>query len=377
MSDLLDLPDIQLVPVDADEIVQSIISTYEAAAGRTLAPGDPVRIFLQAIASIIVQQRNLINDAAKLNLLRYARDEYLDQIGAYVETTRLDASAAIVTVRFMLSAIQSSAIPIPVGTRVTPGNNLFFATSSAAEIPAGSQFADVTCVCLEPGTIGNGYLPGQISTLVDPIPFVVSVSNTTTSSGGADVESDDAYRERIYTAPERFSVAGPSGAYQYWARTANAGIMDVHVHSPSPGEVNVVVLMQGGELPTQDILDAVYGVLNDKTVRPLTDLVTVSAPDAVNYAVNVEYWIDSTQATEVAAIQARVQQAVQDYVLWQKSAIGRDINPSELIKRIMIAGARRVEVNSPVYQVLGNTELAVIADPNTDITVTYGGLEDD
>lgn len=42
-----------------------------------------------------------------------------------------------------------------------------------------------------------------------PLPFVQSVTNTTESSGGADTETDDAYRQRIRSAPESFSVAAP------------------------------------------------------------------------------------------------------------------------------------------------------------------------
>ena len=59
--------------------------------------------------------------------------------------------------------------------------------------------------------------------------------------------------------------------------------------------------------------------------------------------------------------------------------IGKDINPSELIKRVIAAGAKRVTVTSPTFATVAETEVAHIAmngsDP--DVTVTYGGLEDD
>ncbi|MFD2089923.1 baseplate J/gp47 family protein [Brevibacillus brevis] len=50
---------------------------------------------------------------------------------------------------------------------------------------------------------------GKLNQLVDPLPFVQSVSNVTESGGGADEEDDDSYAERIRQAPESFSVAGP------------------------------------------------------------------------------------------------------------------------------------------------------------------------
>ena len=62
-----------------------------------------------------------------------------------------------------------------------------------------------------------------------------------------------------------------------------------------------------------------------------------------------------------------------DFVTWQQSKIGRDINSSELIKRVTAAGAKRVEIKSPVFQKIGGTSIAYCASKN----VTYGGVEDD
>ncbi|WP_213431581.1 baseplate assembly protein, partial [Paenibacillus dendritiformis] len=197
--------------------------------------------------------------------------------------------------------------------------------------------------------------------------------NLTESSGGTDREDDDRYRERIYTSPERFSVAGPTGAYEYWARSAHKDIMDVLVWSPAPVEVEIRVLMQGGELPTQDVLNAVHATCNSDRIRPLTDKVTVIAPDAVSYDIDFTYWIDSRNATDAANIQARVHQAVESYIRWQKGRIGRDINPSEMIRLVMNAGARRVAVKEPAHTIIDKTQVAIAGVPK----VTYGGLEDD
>ncbi|MCY7485821.1 baseplate J/gp47 family protein [Paenibacillus alvei] len=370
---LNDLPDIQFVEVDVSKTVQNMIITYEAITNRKLYPADPVRLFLLSIAQIIVQQRAVINQTAKQNLLRYAQDDYLDHLGAMVETERLAAAPAMTTVRFHLSVPLSEAVLIPSGTRVSPGNETFFATTTVGEIRPGTLYIDLSCSCLTPGQGGNGYIPGQLNTLVDPLPWVERVENITESSGGTDREGDDRYRERIYTSPERFSVAGPTGAYQYWARSANKDILDVLVWSPAPVEVEIRVLMRDGELPSSDILQAVHSACNSDRVRPLTDKVTVLAPDVVNYDIDLTYWIDSRNATDAANIQNRVQLAVETYIQWQKARIGRDVNPSELIRLIMNAGARRVSVTSPAYTVVEKTQVAIAGIPK----VKYGGIEDD
>ncbi|MDD4599613.1 hypothetical protein SDC9_04131 [bioreactor metagenome] len=368
----MNLPEINFAEKSTQEIETAVITTYEAIAGRTLAPGDPVRLFLQSVAAIIVQQRVLIDYSAKMNLLAYSNGNFLDHIGVLVGTDRLPASAALTTLRFTISAAQPQGVAIPAGTRVTPGNNIFFATTKAVLVVSGGTTIDVDAVCTELGTKGNSYQPGQINKLVDPFQWFQSVVNITESAGGADQEADDAYRERIRQAPESFSVAGPDGAYRFWAMSASQTIIDVSVRSPAAGEVELRPLLFEGEIPGTEMLNSVFDIVNDKKVRPLTDHVTVLAPETVEYDINMTYYISHEDATTSLAIQTAVAQAVADYVLWQKSKLGRDINPSELIWRVRAAGADRAEVTLPIFTALEKYQVAIADNP----TVTYGGLTD-
>lgn len=369
------LPEISFIDSNAADVESSVITQYETAAGRTLAPGDPVRLFLETIAAVIVQQREVINFAAKQNLLAYATGNYLDHLAAHLGVTRLPASAAQTTLRFTLSAAQSFAVLIPAGTRASPDGALIWSTDCAAQISIGDTYVDVTASCQTAGAAGNGYVAGQISQIVDPVAYVATVANSTTSSGGADPESDDALRERTHLAPESFSVAGPSGAYEYWAKTAHQGIIDVAVIAPeeSPGDVHIYPLMTGGALPTQDILTLVSNTCSSDKVRPLTDHVYVESPVSVGYATSLTYYIARADATQATAIQTAVADAVAAYELWQRSKLGRDINPSELIRRVMAAGALRVFVTTPAHTVLTAAQVAI---PSTAAVVTFGGLED-
>lgn len=372
-SSLKNLPQIEFVSTDVGEIEANIIAVYEGISGRKLAPGDPVRLFLQAVAAIIVQQRVLINYAAKQNLLAYANGPYLDHIGALVKTERLPAKAAQTTLRFTISPPQPQAVIIPASTRATPDGQVFFATVQATTVPAGTTQIDVVAECTTPGIVGNDWRVGQINKLVDPLPWVQKVENITVSSGGVDVESDDTFRERIRQAPESFSVAGPEEGYRYWARTAHQSIVDVSVASPAPGQVEIRPLLENGEIPGQEILDAVATVCNNKRIRPLTDQVVVLTPEVVYYNVELTYYIARANAAIAASIQEAVNKAVDDYVAWQRAKLGRDINPSELIARVMAAGAKRVNISSPVFTAITPAQVAIVGT----ITVTYGGLEDD
>lgn len=381
MSGLSNLPDINFVDTDVETLLTSLIAEYEAAylaqtgTAKTLQPGDPVRIWIYTQALRIYQAYVLIDASAKQNLLRYASDNYLDGIGTRYGTrgARLVAAKAVVTVRYTLSAAQAGDIIIPAGNRSSPANNVFFATAAAAVIPAGSITLDVTAECTAAGSAGNGYTAGQVNILVDPIAYVASVSNIGTSQGGADIETDDAYKERLFLLPESFSVAGPSKAYEYFTKQYSSSITDVKVTSPSAGAVDVRFILQDGVTPGAPLIASVLAYISDKTRRPLTDSVTVQSPSVLNYDIALTYYIKTDDTAFAASIQTAVTTAIADYVIWQKSKIGRSINPSELISRIIQAGAKRVVLTLPAYVAIAETELAV-ADT---ITVTYGGLEDE
>lgn len=371
-SKLDNLADIVFVDADADEVESYVIGRYEAITGRTLAKGDPVRLFLLTIAALIVLLLNKINETGKQNLLRYATGDNLDHLGALVGVERIPAKAAVTTMRIKLSAKLQTATIIPAGTRFTAGDNLFFALDDPLVIDAGTISADGSATCLTKGELGNGYVAGQLKTLVDPVPYVDSVANITTSEGGVEVQSDDSYREDIRLAPENFSTAGPKGAYIYHAKRASTKIADVTVWSPEAGKVEVRPLLAGGELPGDEMLQQVKTTLDDKKVRPLTDNISVLAPEKVTYNLSLTYYIASDNKAQATAIQNAVNAAVDDYVLWQKSKLGRDINPSELIARVMAAGAKRVAVTAPVFTAITDTQVAVCGTK----TVTLGGIED-
>lgn len=371
MIDLAALPDIQFCETDAAAVQAEVLAGYEAVTGRTLYPGDPERLFLEGLAYVIALQRFAIDYAGKMNLLRYAAGDYLEHLGALTEVYRLPPAAASCTVRFSANEALPGAAPIPAGTRVTPDGTLLFATTAAAEIAAGELFADVTAVALVPGAAGNGFLPAQINRLVDPVAGVATVANVTLTLGGADAEGDEPLRERIQLSPESFATAGPRLAYVYWVKSTHQDVLDVSVTSPVPGQVDVRLLATGGESPAPELVASVLAMLSEDKRRPLTDQVAVAAPGIEIFDVDVSWWVAQPSAALAAQIQTAVTAAVEGYVSWQRSRIGRDVNPSELTRRIMAAGAKRVEVRAPAYAALDATQ---VAQPG-EVSVVYGGVE--
>lgn len=367
------LEDITFAQKDPDAITAEVISRYELLTGRSLSRGDPVRLFLNAIILALVQQRNVIDHAAKMNLLAYSSGSYLDHIGALLGVTRLEASASTCNVKFSLSEAITTNITIPEGTRITPDGTAYFATTSDAIIAAGSTEVIVAARCTEAGEFSNGYVAGQINRLVDVFLYELEAVNVTTSEGGTDTETDEAFRERIQIAPESFTNAGSTKGYEYYARSADSDILSVSVLTPpdtEPGNVDIYVLMKGGILPDADTLAKVLAVVSADDIRPDTDYVHVYAPEVITFQTEATYWIRSADASQKEIIQAKVNQAVQDWALWQRSELGRDINPSKLTHDILDAGAVRCEIISPSYTVLNQRQVAM----TNSIGLNFGGM---
>lgn len=379
-STLNNFPDISFInDLTIDELINQMINDYQdkykevTGTQVSLAQADPYRMIIYACAVQLYQAMQYIDRAGKQSFLKYSYGTFLDNLGALRGIQRLQATSAVTTIRFSIDSTIASAVQIPQGTRVTNGNEVYFYTDEYAEIPAGETYVDVTATCTEAGASANGFNPGEISVLVETLPYISSVSNTIETNGGSDVESDDALAERIYIASSAYSVAGPKDAYVYWTKTASSKIADVSVTSPAPCEVDVRFILEGGELPGQALIDKVNAILQDDNIRPLTDLVSVSAPDVVSYDINLTYYINDSDKAAAGNIQNLVNTAVETYKTWQSSAIGRDINPSYLIGKIMGAGAKRVTVTSPVYTELTNNQIAALGN----VTINYGGIEND
>lgn len=355
-----------------DQIVQDYITKYQELTGEgaEISNADPVRLILLTFAQTIYQGFQYVDWAGKKNLLKYSYGEWLDNLAANKGITRNPAGYATTTLQFSLQNTRASATSIPAGTRVSNLAGVYFMTTTYAEIPAGKTSVTVEGVAVDAGEATNGLPVGTLNQIVDPVPYIYAVTNTTTSAGGTDTEDDASLTERIYLYPSSYSAAGSEAAYIYWAKTYRADVADVVAYSPAAGGVTVNFLLDTG-LPTQDDINGMAAHLSAKTIRPLTDKVTVQAPTSVPYNITLTYYIDSVDAAKATTIQANVNRAIAAYKEWQRT-IGRDINPSELIRKIMDAGAKRVAVTAPVYTEVNSSSVATIGTES----ITYGGLEE-
>lgn len=356
--------------------INAMKEKYRELTGTELVlkDADPIRLIAYADCLLLYQILQYADRAGKMSLLKYSFGDYLENIGALKGVYRMEGAAAMTRLRFTLSTQRSNATIIPVGTRVTSGDRVYFETKDIMEIPAGELSGEVNAICKEKGIVGNGYNLGELKILVDPIPYISKVENVTITEGGADLETDENLAERIYLAPSSWSTAGPDEAYKYWVMTFDPAITDVCVDSETPGVVNICFILQDGQIPDETMIDELEGYLQNEKVRPLTDKVIVELPSIKEYTIDLTYYVNKSERMKAVTIQRQVQEAVREYITWQKEKIGRDINPDQLRKRIISAGAKRVEIRSPDFVKISRNSIAVLTD---EAAVLYGGVEDD
>ena len=372
---------IQFITLDPDGVVASLIAKYESLTGRTLQPAQAERIIFNAIGYRISLVEQAINETANKCFAVFATGQALEEIGRPLGVFRLPASVATCTIRFNLVA-GHGALTIPAGIRVqsTDGQVVFITTESKS-ILADDDTADIKAECLTEGIIGNEYDPGDISVILDPQPYITTAANLDVTANGGNTESDEELRERIFLAPDSFSVAGPKGAYKFFAKSAHPNIVDVAVtighevdppHDVIPGQVDIFPLMADGEDPDSEIIDAVLAVCNDEKVRPLTDTVVVKAPTKTNYAITIELTLltDAVQADVEALVTANLEA----YVEARKNKLGIDVVLTQIIAASQVPGVYKVNVVSPVADL---EALENEWNNCTGITVTTVGTHDE
>lgn len=371
------IPDVDFVPTSVDTLLEEMIADYENAyyaqtgEEKSIPISSPERIQIYTEAARFHMAYRLIDRGCKMNLLKYSEGGYLDNLAALFGLERLSAQPSVSRVRFTLSAPQDKPVLIPKGTRVSTPDKLFFETDTELIIMPGDSTGEVNIKSQSVGAATAGTLPGQIRILVDPIAYVTKVENIFSTQGGVDTEDDESLRVKIFYYRNSYSVAGPRSAYRYFVKSYSQAIEGISVHSPEPGHVDIRITLKGGVLPEAPFIQGLFAYLEDK--RPQTDLLYIGPPDTVEYDLLCTWYIAKSSGQQQEEITNRVSIAVQAYLDWQDSEIGRDIVPDALIKAVMSAGAKRVPVHQPVFTTVDYKSIC----RHRDIKVLFGGVEDD
>ncbi|MBJ9109968.1 MULTISPECIES: baseplate assembly protein [Citrobacter] len=192
-----------------------------------------------------------------------------------------------------------------------------------------------------------------------------------TDTTEAVYESDAAFRLRIQSAFEGLSVAGPTGAYEYFAKSASGKVADAKATSPSPAVVVVSVLSTEGDgTPDLALLATVNKALSADDKRPVADRLTVQAAEIVNYHINAVLYLYPGPESE--PIRTAAEDALRSWIS-QQGKIGRDVARSAIMAALHVQGVQRVELPEPVSDIVIDDTQAARCE---SFTITVGGTDE-
>lgn len=182
-------------------------------------------------------------------------------------------------------------------------------------------------------------------------------------------ESDEALRERIQLAPQGFSVAGPSAAYETKARAVDGRVIDAKATRPIPGDVLVSILSNEGDGTASDELcDAVKAALSPEDQRPLNDTVDVKTAEIVTYRIHAIGYTRSAIGADVLIAQAQTN--AQAYAA-KIHRLGVGVAESAIKGVCQAAGLSKTELIEPV----GDIAIAPTQAPYcVEVVVENGGI---
>ncbi|MCE8015914.1 baseplate assembly protein [Halomonas sp. MCCC 1A17488] len=184
------------------------------------------------------------------------------------------------------------------------------------------------------------------------------------------LEPDEDLRLRGPEAFEGLSVAGPTRAYEFYARSADGRVADARAISPAPCEALVTVLSRlgNGEAP-QDLLDIVEAALTPEDIRPVGDRVTAQSADIAEFAIQAVLHLHAGYGPEQELILAAAQRRASDYAAALRK-LGFSVYTDAIEAALHVEGVKHVELVSPTGHILRNLTQAAYC---TGIDISLGG----
>jgi len=182
------------------------------------------------------------------------------------------------------------------------------------------------------------------------------------------MESDADLLKRYLLSFTGESVAGPAGAYDFHALSADPEVLDVSTTSPAPCEVVVTILSRvAGGIASLALLNKVTAALSADTVRPIGDRLTVQAAAIINYNIDASLTVYPGPDATLALTNANAR--LQAY-LDANNRLGHDITRSGILAALHVEGVQNVNLTSPVADVVVAPHQAAYS---TIINVVIGG----
>ncbi|WP_425935401.1 baseplate J/gp47 family protein [Aeromonas rivipollensis] len=156
-------------------------------------------------------------------------------------------------------------------------------------------------------------------------------------------EDDEALILRALMAWDGLSVAGPTGAYEYFALSADGRVADAKGSSPAPAEALVTILSTEGDGTADATLIAnVTQALSHEDTRPVADRLSVQSAGIIHYTITAQLHISSQGAEADVILQAARDQLAA--FINPRRRIGVEVPRSAIDAALHVQGVRKVDL---------------------------------
>ena len=337
---------------ETEEIYEEMKNELERRSGAVLSSDGEMSLRLHAVAAELSTLWAQVDWTRCQSFPQTASGETLELHAAARGLERAAAVKSAGSIRFSLDAVRSDAVSVPLGTVCLNAAGLEFETKEAGSIAAGALSCEVKAEARAAGSAGN--VPAGSVCFFSLAPVgVAKCTNANAFTGGSDIESDEALRQRVL---ESFASLpnGSNRAYYEAAAldTEGVGAVSVQPRVRGVGTVDVVVASPAG-LPSEATIKAVKTKLEAQ--REICVDVSVLAPTTVEVPVAAAISVDDGEDFDTVA--ARVKSAVEQY-----------FNGKLLGKSVLTA-----KLGSLIFSVEGVSN-CTLSKPAADVAISYSQL---
>ena len=267
-----------------------------------------------------------LNQVQQQAFVQTAQGDSLDYLAVIAGLTRYPASAAV-----RLGVFNAD---VGIGARfstINGENSINFISTAVATVSDPTEgFYYYQLTAETPGTIGNEYTGAILP--IATIPGLTSAQITDILIPGDDIETDEAFRERIIEALNERPFGGNIASYrQYVSGLDGVGAVQVYPTWDGGGTVKLSVLGADWLPASEELVESVQNSVDPPPnqglglgMAPIGAQVTVVSPTALT--VNVSATLTLQSGYQIGQVQQPIEDAIEAYLLTVRQ--GWDTNTS-------------------------------------------------
>ncbi len=262
-----------------DEIITRIENDARARLDTEELRRSDLAVFIRVIAGASHALYSAIEFGRKQLFSDSAEVAYLERLGSIYGIVRKQATQSTGKVKFVYS---STAVDVPLGTIVQVDDEHQYITTVS---PDEDGIAEVRAV--NGGSTYDLPVDTELS-LPNPVAGVTGAVVYEEITGGEDEETDEALRERVLARTQNPPRQGTKEDYVAWAlEVEGVGYAWCFPKEMGEGTVTVRILDTEGNIPTQDLIDAVQEHIESKNDVLATIYVVAPIEQNVNFTIEL------------------------------------------------------------------------------------------